>query len=363
MHYMQELTEDFPMRDPLLDPDHLELKALVSDLRNAELALARKLAETSREKKYLAYASSMRVYATDWLGLEPEKARKLLTIGKAFDELPELEVAMEAQRVPWTKAFEVARIATADTEARWIEKAEQWSARDLRRAVVASVRGDNPPDEPEQAKVVTLTFPLSQADADVVSTGMSLARCLAPKEAPELSNGEALVLFAETFCAAAASEVKEVSSERFKRVYRQCPTCRSTQRVGSDAESDWQPAPTTMAGNHNVVDAPTDPERAMLDCDALVIDFGPGGGGTARKTVAPRLRRALEERANYRCEVDGCNHRQFLDVHHVVHREHGGEHSLENCTLICSTCHRRAHSGALRIEPAGGGGFSFSWPA
>ena len=62
---MQELTEDFPMRDPLLDPDHLELRALVSDLRNTELALTRKLAETSREKRYLAYASSMRVYATD----------------------------------------------------------------------------------------------------------------------------------------------------------------------------------------------------------------------------------------------------------------------------------------------------------
>jgi hypothetical protein len=47
--------------------------------------------------------------------------------------------------------------------------------------------------------------------------------------------------------------------------------------------------------------------------------------------------------------VPGCRATRHLDVHHVVHREDGGDHKLSNLTLMCFGCHERHHEGRLVI--------------
>ncbi len=60
-------------------------------------------------------------------------------------DLPRLNAALAAGEVDWTKAREVVRVATAETDASWTECAKTMSARVMEREVVASRIGDPTP--------------------------------------------------------------------------------------------------------------------------------------------------------------------------------------------------------------------------
>jgi hypothetical protein len=67
-------------------------------------------------------------------------------------------------------------------------------------------------------------------------------------------------------------------------------------------------------------------------------------------------------RANYRCELSGCEHPVFVcadgstysEVHHIVPLAEGGEDILSNVACVCPAHHREAHVGhkARKIEEA-----------
>jgi hypothetical protein len=39
-----------------------------------------------------------------------------------------------------------------------------------------------------------------------------------------------------------------------------------------------------------------------------------------------------------------------LEIHHIVHREHGGSHEASNLILCCSACHGHHHAGRIAIS-------------
>ncbi|HSU40323.1 MAG TPA: hypothetical protein VLJ38_12175 [Polyangiaceae bacterium] len=74
--------------------------------------------------------------------------------------------------------------------------------------------------------------------------------------------------------------------------------------------------------------------------------------GTAKKptraaqTIPPALRRQLLRRDGGRCQVPGCRHATFVDVHQLRPRSEGGANTLENLAL-CGAHHRASHAGKL----------------
>ncbi|HXK19413.1 MAG TPA: HNH endonuclease, partial [Polyangiaceae bacterium] len=70
----------------------------------------------------------------------------------------------------------------------------------------------------------------------------------------------------------------------------------------------------------------------------------------ATQTVAPAVRRSVLRRDQHRCQVPGCRHATFVDVHHIRAREEGGVHEPKNLLTLCSAHHRACHRGALSIE-------------
>ena len=246
----------------------------------------------------------------------------------------------------WTKAFEVTRIATPDTEESWVAKATEWSVPTLREQVASASPGDDAPDEPEQPDPVFIRIEVTVAQRERFRRAVELARSLAPEDGPDLTDAEALALFSEVFTTQTAKEEHDINPSRFKTVTRKCVSCETSELAG-------------LPDNHHVVD--DEVECAMAACDGLFVDLSPGQEGHAYNTVSDLLRRQLHERANYRCETPGCRHRIHLDVHHVRPRKHGGPHSFDNCVVLCGSCHARTHSGLLFIEPAGRRSFSFVW--
>jgi hypothetical protein len=75
----------------------------------------------------------------------------------------------------------------------------------------------------------------------------------------------------------------------------------------------------------------------------------------AKQTIPPALRRRVMRRDGGRCQVPGCRHAVFTDVHHLRPRSEGGANTLENLVTLCSAHHRAIHRGELVVgAPANG---------
>jgi hypothetical protein len=98
-----------------------------------------------------------------------------------------------------------------------------------------------------------------------------------------------------------------------------------------------------------------------LSCDAGVVDVvedargTPLSAGRKRRTIDGSLKRALHRR-DKGCSFPGCEHRLFLEGHHLRHWADGGETSLSNTALVCNLCRARhkLHYAAYRVMPRRG---------
>jgi hypothetical protein len=94
--------------------------------------------------------------------------------------------------------------------------------------------------------------------------------------------------------------------------------------------------------------------RQHLTCDGLLspvfVDNGvPVSVGRTQRIVPDRTRTLIERRDHGCCTVPGCTRTVGLDVHHVIHWEHGGDTDTWNLVLICSHHHRQHHRRLLGI--------------
>jgi hypothetical protein len=73
------------------------------------------------------------------------------------------------------------------------------------------------------------------------------------------------------------------------------------------------------------------------------------------------IKRALAARDRH-CTWPGCDHGRFLEAHHVHHWADGGETSLANLTLLCSTHHTLIHEGGFSVQRRRDGTCYFARP-
>ena len=130
---------------------NLLLLGVRREQRSAEYRLAKWLAELADQRHFqqLGY-STLCHYADTVLGLGSRQTRALCALGRGLADLPALDAAFEAGELGWTKAREVLRVATPETDDLWVDFALSTNSRVLERAVSMTTRGDPPPiAEPE----------------------------------------------------------------------------------------------------------------------------------------------------------------------------------------------------------------------
>lgn len=120
-----------------------------------------------------------------------------------------------------------------------------------------------------------------------------------------------------------------------------------------------------LSGQGGESDVPL-PTVKRLCCDGAVVpvvekDRSPLNVGRRQRTVTAALKRALLAR-DRRCTWPGCHHERFLQAHHVHHWVDGGETSLENLTLVCSTHHTLLHEGGFSVQRRADGTCYFARP-
>ena len=313
---------------------------------------------------------SLGQWASVELGLQSGTTRHLLSTAKAVATLPNVRAALAEGRLSYDKARMIGRVASAESEERWLEVALLASASQLERIVGAYRRAstdrtpfrsrehhdqrsctwDDPePDQPDG--LVRLVAWLQPEDAAIVRAaieaeverewrGRSKADQEAGKADPLVARrADALVAVAER--SLEAGDLPLVGGRRPEVI------------VHVDAELL---AHATDVGICQVEGGPTIPVETArrLCCDAVirplirladgrVLDFG-----RSRRTPTRRQRRSLQVRDGG-CVFPGCRAQDFVDAHHLWHWIKGGPTDMANLALLCRRHHRLLHEGGYRM--------------
>ncbi|MBK6734015.1 MAG: HNH endonuclease [bacterium] len=340
----------------------------------------------------LGYASR-HLYATQALGFSDNRAWQFKRLADDLDRLPLLREAVTVGELGWTKAQQVARVATAETQAAWVAQAKTQGRRELEREVQAARKrarvgasaaasaqmtfGDDPALAPAQVPAmvsapdpgfaplqateastyqVTLRLDAVQlarfealleaarkarvAPATADRAELVLAGLAALVEGAGVGGGEPAMMAVDDAEAASAAPALPAKESPGRNVARRATRHMATQIVVHQCPTCEAAAAVTARGELPLAPA----QVAALTCDARVRERGRPN----RATIPPALRAAVLVRDRHRCASPGCGATRFLEVHHITPRQAGGANTADNLVTLCSRCHAFAHArGAL----------------
>ncbi|MBK7534457.1 MAG: DUF222 domain-containing protein [Myxococcales bacterium] len=127
--------------------------------------------------------------------------------------------------------------------------------------------------------------------------------------------------------------------------------------------------PVALTVETDLAFSPQATRRLACDCGLVVAtvtaatatDATPLSVGRKTRTIPAALKRALLLR-DRTCRFPGCDHRLFLEGHHLQHWADGGETSLPNLALLCSQHHAYVHERGYRVTHSAAGALAFEDP-
>jgi hypothetical protein len=294
-------------------------------------------------------------YIERLFGYSPRLTHDKLRVAAALEGLPQLAQALREGAATWSSVRELTRVATPETERAWLGAASGRTAHQVERLVSGHRTGDLP-SAPKTAGAErhVLRFEVS---GEVLATFREALTKLRRDANGSLDDDAALLLMARNVLGGPV--------DGGRASYQVAMTvCQACQRA-------------TQTGRGEAVEV-TAEVAAMARCDAQILPparVGETGrahmgqtehahvGQTehshmgqaehshkATQAVPPAVRRAVLRRDQRRCQVPGCRHATFVDVHHIRPREEGGGHEPKNLLTLCSAHHRACHRGTLSIE-------------
>jgi len=317
---------------------HARLLSALRDLHRAERNAVLLFAEVMRRELFreLGHAS-IQAYAAEALGFTPSKTSQFVRLAGALESLPRLRRSVARGELGWTKAREVAKVATPRSEGRWIAAAKRSSSRGLEREVrVARQRTRASAKVAGQATLALAAIPAPAPDPAPVTVSVTFspeqyARYEALLETIRkrgnrressvrgMDRAELLLAALHDLAENLEDGAKPSAPPPYKLVVYTCKACGAAE---ARTDRGAQPVPAEVVRCDARIQSPGKPERA---------------------TIPPKIRRAVLRRAGHRCESPGCGRTRFLEVHHRKPRSRGGGNDLANLQVLCSACHRHAH--------------------
>ena len=255
------------------------------------------------------------------LGYAPRTAQERLRVARSLGVLPGTNEALAAGELSFSAVRELTRVATPATEHEWIEATRKMSLRQIEDLVAGHRPGDRPSDphdvEPS-AHVVRLELKPETYAA------LRQARMVLEQEHGRFLDDDELI----AALALGALDGESRGQARHQIVIQRCDLCKRAAQHGGGARIAIDEAALGRA-----------------ECDAQRLERG-----RAKNAIPPATARAVRRRDHGRCRVPGCRSARNLEIHHLVHREHGGTHELGNLVLVCASCHKAHHDGRLVIS-------------
>lgn len=300
-------------------------------------------AQRARVHERLGHGSFVE-YIERLFGYAPRLTLEKLRVAEALERLPLLAGALREAQASWSSLRELTRVATPETEQDWLTASRGRTMREVERLVAGHRPGDLPGTPKDlRAEQHILRFEVS---GDVLATFREALARLRRDAGGPLDDDAALLLMARRVLGGPTDDGRA----SYQVVIGICEACERATQTGAGEPVEVSP---------NV--------GAMASCDAQRL--GRVSGEThvgirpraerASQTIPPSVRRAVLLRDKHRCQVPGCRHATFVDVHHLRARADGGQHEACNLLTLCNAHHRACHSGSLLIELQASGALRF----
>jgi hypothetical protein len=349
---------------------HRTLKRIAKARAHLDLQEAEALREAQRVQLWRQFGHvSLADYMVQELGYASHRvAEDRLRLANALPDLPKISEAIQNGEINFSQARELVRVATPQNEQAWLGKAKEMNVREVERAVAGHQKGDLPED-PVDPRLVRKTLWLSvRPETEVMFR--EAKRALEKERGEKLDEDAVMEALCRAFLAGArvadvgvrAADVGAGAGDNDLDSHpRGCEEGSSAAKT-NDGAAPYRVAVTVCTeckrgwqhGGGAVEEmTPAAVERAQ--CDAQWIgDLDSDEVERARQEIPPATRRKVLHRDQRRCQVPGCSCHTNLDVHHIVHREHGGTNELGNLITLCEAHHLCHHEGTLGLERVGG---------
>jgi hypothetical protein len=338
-------TEPHPGEAPDADDLPLGLEALDARIRHysAELA-SRDLFFGRMAQRFLALRGwqmlgfvSEAHYARERLGMSRAALRSKLSLARRSRGLDHVVDALQQGRIGFEAAQLVARIATADTERAWVERATRRTFKHLHEEVQAV----------EMATRFAGQTDRSPPSEDHIAEVQALERAIL--------SGELL-----------RKVIRNLASEPYEPSERE--EALTVQISGSpDDEAPNEAVQISGSPGGKVTLRMRVPGDLLLwyrQLERIHRQRMPGTSfiqflcASFWQTWVPTLGvsdkwETIYRRDRYRCTSPVC-HQRNVTLHHVAYRAHGGSDDPDNLTCPCAFCHLQGeHGGRLKILPPG----------
>jgi len=276
-------------------------------------------------------------------GLSRGTARTVVAVAERVGELPATASAFAAGELTLDQVAPIAAHAPVWAEAEACALAKNTTVAQLRRVVTTYAFKDEPAESPApvQPAYVSLTpradgrWRLSGLlDAD---QGGHLERALAEARDALFSRNEGPASLADAIAEIACRSLDKVTSTARRDRYR--THIHIDALTGLTTDGNGLPIARWL--------------RRLAGCDGSTSTVIASNGHPVEfsdpKAAIPAVIRRHVRRRDRRCRVPGCES-QVVELHHILHREDGGDHHVTNLCGLCPRHHRLHHLGLLHIE-------------
>jgi len=301
-------------------------------LDHAELSVLRDV-EKHRVWTQLSYGTLLE-YLEAELGYGARAAYDRLRVAYELAALPLLDAAFAKGERCFTAVRELTRVATPETEGKWLAWSAGKSLRDIERGVVGRAKGMLPEDPIDhEALVEDLRYSVTGATAALVRQARQVM-CTERGSVPE--DDEFLAALAHAFLDGSGREDKPA----YQIAVTTCESCAKGWQTGAGVEFPISASAVERAKSDALV---------IGSIDGLVPD-------RAKHVVPPAVRRMVHARDGHRCRVPGCTASAHLEIAHVDGIAASGkiDNRPGNLLTICDAHHVAQHDGRLRIGRVAG---------
>ncbi len=274
-------------------------------------------------------------YTERLFGYGVRLTQEKLRVAEALEELPQLARALREGTMSFSAVRELTRVATPRTESEWHEVAQGRTIREIER-LVSGLRPGSRPDDPQDPGARRHVLRL-EVSGETLATWREAMAKIRRDAGGSLAEDSALLLLARSILEGPRDAgPSEAGRSSYQVALTICEECRRGRQQGQ---------------GELVAVAPEIVEMARCDGQELGHGEEPrahvGAPQRAAQSITPAIRRSVLRRDGGRCQVPGCRHATFVDVHHLVPRSEGGANTAENLVTLCSAHHRAVHRGKV----------------
>nr|MBA3503716.1 HNH endonuclease [Deltaproteobacteria bacterium] len=312
-------TADAAVREADWKELHWRLRSLAQQRVALEAEEASYLveAEESHLYKRLGY-STMAEYMERELHYGPHAANERLRVARELINLPLIAELFRDGELCFSAVRELTRVATPATEEAFLRKAQGKTAHQVQQMISGLKPGDAPDARPDPRRITKRV--VIEVSVETYAMWRRTRTALDEEHGERLFDDDALqILCRRSTEAPATTQGGDVPRPAVQTAVTTCKGCKQSVIEG--------------AGEALPIDQAS---AARLTCDAEHIgDLESDELTRVTSAIPAAIRRKVFHRDHFACVTPGCRATKHLDLHHVRHREDGGNHSMSNIAVLC----------------------------